>query len=150
ALGHLHKFHAPQLNAAYAGSLERLDFGDVNGDKGFVEVDLDAGAGSNEFLRLHPIPTRPMMDITVPCEGLSPAEVLEQLTAATKGTALDGAVVRVRFESIQRDVYHALDLVAVEELFEPCLHVVRSIGRTGLVTGGDGPDDDISFAVFAR
>jgi DNA repair protein SbcD/Mre11 len=150
ALGHLHKFNAPQVNAAYAGSLERLDFGDADGDKGLVEVDLNAGAGSNDFLRLHPIATRPMLDLMVPCEGLSPVEVLEALTTATEGAALDGAVVRVRFDSIQRDVYHALDLAAVEELFEPCLHVVRVIGRGGLVTSGEDVDEDISFAVFAR
>ena len=40
ALGHLHRYQVPQSNAAYAGSLERLDFGDVGADKAIVEADL--------------------------------------------------------------------------------------------------------------
>jgi DNA repair exonuclease SbcCD nuclease subunit len=150
ALGHLHKFHAPQLNAVYAGSLERLDFGDIEGEKAVVEIDLEAGAGSANFLLRHAIPTRPMLDIGLPCEGVGPGEVVQCLEQAIDGLALDGAVLRLRFESIQRDVYHSLDLSAIDELLAPCLQVVRSIGRSGLVTSSDADDGDISFAAFAR
>ncbi len=150
ALGHLHKFHAPQLNAAYAGSLERLDFGDIDGEKAVVEIDLAAGAGTADFVLRHPIPTRPMLDIALPCEGVGPSEVVQALEEAIDGLALDGAVVRLRFEAIQRDVYHSLDLAAMDELLAPCLQVVRSVGRSGLVTSSEADDGDISFAVFAR
>ena len=59
--------------------------------------------------------------------------------------------MRLRFESIARDVYHGLDLAAVDDLFADCMHVVRSVGRTGLVTGGDAIEEsEVSFTVFAR
>lgn len=149
ALGHLHKFHAPQLNAIYAGSLERLDFGDVDGEKVVVEIDLAAGAGSERFVRRHPISTRPMLDVALSCDGIGPTEILEALEKEIDGVALEGAVVRLRFEAIQRDVYHSLDLAAIDEVLAPCLHVVRSVGRSGIAIGGED-DSDISFAAFGR
>jgi DNA repair protein SbcD/Mre11 len=149
ALGHLHKFHAPQLNAIYAGSLERLDFGDVDSEKAVVEIDLAAGAGSEGFVRRHPISTRPMLDIALPCDGIGPTEILEALEHEIDGVALEGAVLRLRFEAIQRDVYHSLDLAAIDEVLAPCLHVVRSVGRSGIMISGED-DSDISFAVFGR
>jgi hypothetical protein len=149
ALGHLHKFHAPQLNAIYAGSLERLDFGDVDGEKAVVEIDLAAGGGSEGFVRRHPISTRPMLDIALPCDGIGPTEILEALEKEIDGVALEGAVLRLRFEAIQRDVYHSLDLAAIDEVLAPCLHVVRSVGRSGIVISSED-DSDISFAVFGR
>ena len=149
ALGHLHKFHAPQLNAIYAGSLERLDFGDVDSEKAVVEIDLAAGAGSEGFVRRHPISTRPMLDIALPCDGIGPTEILEALEHEIDGVALEGAVLRLRFEAIQRDVYHSLDLAAIDEVLAPCLHVVRSVGRSGIVISSED-DSDISFAVFGR
>jgi exonuclease SbcD len=149
ALGHLHKFHAPQLNAIYAGSLERLDFGDVDGEKAVVEIDLAAGGGSEGFVRRHPISTRPMLDIALPCDGIGPTEILEALEQRIDGVALEGAVLRLRFEAIQRDVYHSLDLAAIDEVLAPCLHVVRSVGRSGIVISSED-DGDISFAAFGR
>ena len=86
ALGHLHRYHAPQVNAIYAGSLERLDFGDLEGDKAVLEVDLSAGAGSSGFVLRHPVPTRPMHDLHVACEGLTAPEVLDALEAAGRRT----------------------------------------------------------------
>jgi DNA repair protein SbcD/Mre11 len=149
ALGHLHKFHAPQLNAIYAGSLERLDFGDVDGDKAVVEIDLAAGSGSEGFVRRHPISTRPMLDIALSCDGIGPTEILEALEQEIDGVALEGAVLRLRFEAIQRDVYHSLDLAAIDEVLAPCLHVVRSVGRSGIVISSED-DSDTSFAAFGR
>ena len=150
ALGHLHRYQVPQLNAAYAGSLERLDFGDLAGEKGVVEVDLSAGAGSATFLRQHPVPTRPMIDLEIPCEGLAATDVLRLLEQRAATSQLDGAVVRIRLEGIDRNVYHALELAAVDELFEPCLHVVRSVGSGGLVVATESDDPELDFKAFAR
>ena len=150
ALGHLHRHQVPQLNAAYSGSLERLDFGDLQGDKGILEVDLGAGAGSSAFLRQHPIATRPLIDLQVACHGLAPADVLRSLVEQAADLELDGAVVRLRLESIDRSVYHALDLAAVDELFAPCLHVVRSVGKGGLVSARRLRRPSLDFAAFAH
>ena len=150
ALGHLHRYHAPQINAIYAGSLERLGFGDIEGDKAVLEIDLSAGAGGNGFVLRHPVPTRPMHDIQLACEGLTASEVLDALEAQIGDLALPGAVVRLRFESIARDVYHGLDLSAIDDIFAECMHVVRSVGRAGLVIDGAAQQSEVPFTVFAR
>jgi hypothetical protein len=150
ALGHLHRFQVPQVNAVYPGSLERLDFGDIDGEKAVVEVDLAAGAGSDTFIQRHSIPTRPMFDIALPCEGMGPADVVAALEKQISGLSLDGAVAQLRLDSIQRDVWHSLDLVAVNEMLDRCLHVVLRPGRGGLAVSGEESEADISFAAFAR
>jgi exonuclease SbcD len=150
ALGHLHRFQVPQLNAAYPGSLERLDFGDIDGEKAVVEVDLAAGAGSNNFIKRHSIPTRPMFDIAVACEGIGPGEVVAAIENEIAGLSLDQALLQLRLESIQRDVWHSLDLASIHEMLAPCLHFVLRPGRTGLVMDGVDVESDLSFAAFAR
>jgi DNA repair protein SbcD/Mre11 len=150
ALGHLHRFQVPQLNAAYPGSLERLGFGDIDGDKAVIEVDLAAGAGSDNFIKRHVIPTRPMFDLALSCDSLGPGEVIAALEKQVEGLELDGAVVQLRLDSIQRDVWHSLDLGAIHSMLEPCLHVVIRPGSSGLVIDGVDAEGDISFSVFAR
>lgn len=150
ALGHLHRFQVPQLNAVYPGSLERLDFGDIDGEKAVVEVDLAAGAGSNDFIKRHSIPTRPMFDIAVACEEIGPGEVIAAIENEIAGLSLDQALLQLRLESIQRDVWHALDLASINEMLAPCLHFVLRPGRAGLVMDGGDVESDLSFAAFAR
>jgi hypothetical protein len=150
ALGHLHRHQVPQLNAAYAGSLERLDFGDLQGEKGVLAIDLSVGAGSEGFLRQHTVPTRQMLDIQIPCAGLAPTDVMRTMEQQIDGLDLAGAVVRLQLEGIDRHVYHALDLAALDELLSPCLHVVRSVGRSGLVLSSESDEGDIAFSAFAR
>lgn len=150
ALGHLHRFQVPQLNAVYPGSLERLDFGDIEGEKAVVEVDLAAGAGSNNFIKRHSIPTRPMFDIAIACEGIGPSEVVAAIENEIAGLSVDQALVQLRLESIQRDVWHSLDLASIHEMLAPCLHFVLRPGRTGLVMDGVDVEGEVSFAAFAR
>lgn len=151
ALGHLHRFQAPQINAIYPGSLERLDFADLEGEKAVLEIDLAAGAGADGFVTRHPIHTRPVVDVVVECADCDPDEVLTRLRAKIAGRQLDGAVVRVRFNELQRDVFHALDAVQIDALFSTCLHHVVQVGSGGLLSaGGDEDGQDLSFGSFAR
>lgn len=152
ALGHLHRFRAPQVNALYPGSLERLDFADVEGDKAVVEIDLAAGAGSPGFVTRHPLRTRPLVDVRIDCSGCDPDAVLAGVGGRLAEHELVGAVVRVRLDMLQRDVYHALDFDRLRDLFELCLHHVVVVGREGL-RSGDGEDhrhDELAFADWAR
>ena len=128
ALGDVHRHQVPQVNAAYPGSLERLDFNDLEGDKIVLEVDLAAGAGHDDFLLRHPLATRPLIDIGIDCADCDPGAVLRQVEAAVAGTELAGAVVRVRLTSLARDVYHALDFARLDALFVPCLHHSVTVG----------------------
>ena len=76
ALGHLHRRLAISANACWAGSLERMSFGDRADRKGFVIVDFDH-RGRADFLQFVDVDTRPNyvlgpidvtgVDDSVPC-----------------------------------------------------------------------------------
>lgn len=145
ALGHLHRFQTPQANAAYPGSLERLDFADLEGEKAVLEVDLSAGS---PVLRRHPIETRRVLDVHVPCDGLDAGELLLAARSALPEEPLDGAVLRLCLDGISREAHHALDHRRLDELLEQCLHYVLRVSYgTGETPAPDGTD---SFASFAR
>jgi len=75
ALGHLHRQQSlnteGQVPIVYAGSIERIDFGEVRDKKGFVLVEIDTFAeGNGKFKRIanvsfRPIRTRKMLEINV-------------------------------------------------------------------------------------
>jgi exonuclease SbcD len=82
ALGHIHK-HQVLRNAdppvIYAGSIERIDFGDEKEEKGFVAVQLDKGVAEFEFI---PLDVRLFLTIEVEADGDDPtAQVLEAIAA---------------------------------------------------------------------
>ena len=151
AMGHLHRFQVPQPNAIYPGSLERLDFADLDGEKAVLEVDLAVGAGANGFVTRHALATRPMLDVPVDCEGCDPDVVLSRLESDLTDANLDGAVVRIRLNRLQRDVYQALDFGRLEHVLKPCLHHVLHVGAGGLraSVGGEDPPE-LAFGPFAR
>lgn len=95
ALGHVHGHQVLRQDdplIAYAGSLERVDFGEEHEDKGFVEADIERGSVS---LRFHSINPRPFITIDV---DLSDAdEPTEALLKAAESKAVEGAVFRIRY-----------------------------------------------------
>ncbi len=64
ALGHIHKHQS--LNdrppVVYAGSIERIDFGEANEKKGYVLAEIGKGAATWRFV---PLATRPFIDFKV-------------------------------------------------------------------------------------
>jgi exonuclease SbcD len=81
ALGHVHRHqdvnqgHHPPV--VYAGSLERIDFGEEKEKKGFVVAEIEKGKASYEF---HPVRARPFVTIQVEAEDSDPTEaVLRQI-----------------------------------------------------------------------
>lgn len=151
AMGHLHRFQAPQVNAIYPGSLERLDFGDIAGDKAVVEIDLSLPAGAPGFLTRHAIDTRPVLDLVIDCAACDQTAVLTRVEDALDGAAPDGAVIRVRLEKLGRDVWGALDFGRFDELFAGCLHHQVQVGRSGLHAGPDAESvAELQFDSWAR
>jgi DNA repair protein SbcD/Mre11 len=70
ALGHIHKHQVIQdvePPIVYAGSLERIDFGEELEEKGFYVVDITAGKGGKRKVsyKFHPVNTRHFITIKV-------------------------------------------------------------------------------------
>lgn len=82
ALGHVHKHQvlATRPLTVYAGSIERLDFGEEREEKGYVLAEVERGAASYTFC---PVNARRFLTIEVVALGEDPlAEVLAAIAAA--------------------------------------------------------------------
>ena len=93
ALGHLHKYQvvAKHPPVVYAGSLERVDFGEEGEEKGFVEVEIRPDDHQTRF-RFVPVAARRFLTIEVRVdEGDPTGPVLEAIGRHD----IAGAVVRV-------------------------------------------------------
>ncbi|NLE84101.1 MAG: exonuclease SbcCD subunit D [Chloroflexi bacterium] len=96
ALGHIHRFqdlnegnHPPVV---YPGSIERVDFGEVNEDKGFVIAQIEKGQTTYEWRKL---PIRKFIDRSVTL--VDETEVNEKLIAAMPTQEqLKDAIIRLK------------------------------------------------------
>jgi exonuclease SbcD len=101
ALGHIHKHQILKQNppVVYAGSLERLDFGEAEDDKGFYLVEIGEGeeAGKRAVsFGFHPVAGRRFITVSVvikPADIEPTAAVLKAI--AEKGDEVKDAVVRL-------------------------------------------------------
>jgi exonuclease SbcD len=98
AMGHIHQHQnltagVPGLPpVVYAGSLERIDFGEEREPKGFAWVELERGRTNYEFV---PVKARPF--VTVRADLADEPEPTQALLDQVKrrGQELEGAVVRL-------------------------------------------------------
>jgi exonuclease SbcD len=99
ALGHLHRHQVVRENhppVVYAGSLERIDFGEEKEDKGFVVVELDKGHAEYRFISL---PVRDFLTIEVEAKGADPtAQVLEAIADHDTESKVVRLIVRTTAE----------------------------------------------------
>ena len=102
ALGHIHKhqvlYEKPPV--VYCGSLDRVDFNEEREDKGFVEVSLQKGDASFEFIKLD---TRPFKTFYVDATSGDP---YEEVLKAVEGQVLDDAIIKIRVKLKAHDMSH--------------------------------------------
>jgi exonuclease SbcD len=91
ALGHIHKHQVLHESppVVYAGSLERIDFGEEKESKGFVVAEVERGNARYEF---HPVDARSLVTVRVKADGDDPTA---QVLAAIANQDVADAVVRV-------------------------------------------------------
>ncbi|MGQ0534565.1 MAG: metallophosphoesterase family protein, partial [Methanobacteriota archaeon] len=140
ALGHVHARTRIRENAWYAGSTERLDFGEAREDKGLLAVELSRGR--EPVVTPVPLPTRPMIDLPpVPAATLSDEATVEAVYREVEAAPLSGAVVRLRVLDIPRHVYGRLDFARLRKSTKEALHFELS-PTFAAVPGGGGAATD--------
>ena len=136
ALGHYHKA-MPVIaagNAWYCGSLERMSFGEVEENKGVVEVEFRQDGVLPRFVDL---PTRPMIDIgPIKARTLSVEEVMKEVFKQLKKINPAEKIVRIRLEGLSSDVYRGLDF---KEIRRRCRDAVHCEIRTEVLRSETSP-----------
>ena len=104
ALGHIHKHQVLSTNpyVVYSGSLERVDFGEEDDEKGFCVIDLDAAGPPGRRLvdfRFQPVKARRFL--TIPVSVTAEQDPTQEALKAIARRRVDGAIVRVRVEMPQ-------------------------------------------------
>jgi len=126
ALGHIHKYQDlnPGLHppVVYAGSIERVDFGEAADDKGFVIAEVEKGNTSYRFVKLN---GRAFFDRLV---RLSMEDrVMEKILASSPDeTEAENAIFRLVIE-YPRELEGEIDEPALRQKFASALefHLVR-------------------------
>jgi exonuclease SbcD len=98
ALGHIHKhqvLHYASPQVVYAGSLDRVDFGEQDEPKGWVYIEIGE-KGHAEF-QFQPIKARPFLTIEAKVESDNATEDVVR-AIARHSAELDDAIVRVRID----------------------------------------------------
>lgn len=118
ALGHIHKHQIIRADSpaiVYAGSLERVDFGEEKEDKGFVHVTLARGETTYKFLSIKPRPF-----VTVDADLNNATDPQAKLTQLVSKALQPGCVMRVRYK-IGQDQAAVIDEGKIRELAGQCL-----------------------------
>jgi exonuclease SbcD len=117
ALGHIHKHQAltgtsAQPPVVYAGSIEKIDFGEVREDKGYVLAQVGKGHTEWDFMKLK---TRRFVDVKIdtPAAETFMEDVMRGLPDRNR---IDEAICRVQL-SYPRDWESLLDEKAIVDHF---------------------------------
>ncbi len=122
ALGHLHQFDRPRINAVYAGSLEQITRADDARRKGIVEVDLAADPLDDSYVTQHKIKNRRFL--TLPeVDGSQTDNLTAAIVAAGKRHDIGGAIVKLPIRDVPVETYGAIDRRAIAKAFKACLHL---------------------------
>ena len=127
ALGHIHRHQSVNDHPAvvYAGSIERVDFGEESEEKGYVLAEIEDGASSWEF---RPLPARKFVTVRVEIKPASTRPtVVDQLTPtdqvleAIRDSDIDDAVVRVQLR-LDAESERQVDYQAIRRSLSGCFY----------------------------
>lgn len=102
ALGHIHKYQVlrqAEPTMLYAGSLERVDFGEEKEDKGFVHATISRGKTDHKFCSINP---RPFVTVSVDCSKDN--DPMEKLSKAIGKSIVPGCVMRIKYTATEQQM----------------------------------------------
>jgi exonuclease SbcD len=142
ALGHIHKYQdlnrGNQPPVVYPGSIERVDFGEVNDDKGFVIATIEQGKPTGVERRI--IAGRRFLDKFVKLD--KPEEVTSKIQAVMPSPSeLDGSIFRLTMD-YPRSLEPMIDEPAIRLAAENALefHLARKVRVETRSRVGDAAD----------
>jgi len=136
ALGHVHKhqdLHRGQSPpVVYAGSLERINFGEEHDDKGFCQVRIEddpsaSPTGRTATYEFVPTPARSF--VTIQVEVLEGEDPTERIVDAIAETDIDDAVVRIIY-SLHPGIDAPVDLEQVRQSLAPAFYIAGILPQT--------------------
>ncbi len=119
ALGHIHLHQNlspnPDVPVVYSGSIDRVDFGEADEDKGFIIASIEKGGSQFDY---HTTNVREMIHIRAETErgGDITAAILDEIQKESR--RMEGAIVRVTYTADDDEV-HTLDMKRIHEELMP-------------------------------
>jgi exonuclease SbcD len=135
ALGHVHKYQVIRPSSpivVYAGSLERVDFGEAKEDKGFIHVKLARNHTSFEFKSIDPRPF-----ITIDLDLVNELEPQQRIFREVERNLVPGCVLRIRYK-VHQEQLAAIDPSKIRQLCQQAMttrlqpEVIPAQGRARL------------------
>ncbi len=108
ALGHWHRFnHIKKYgNVCYSGSTERINAGEIDHAKGFVEVEINGKGTEIKFIEL---PTREYLTIVVKDYSSNSREgILDEINHVVAGKDLSEVIVKINFDEVPSERYYEI------------------------------------------
>jgi exonuclease SbcD len=126
ALGHIHKRQVinEQPPVVYSGSLERLDFGDENEDKGFYIINIDNDDGSRQVnYEFQSVDARRFLtvEVDIDLQDIDPVRTVVE-TLGKYQQEIKGAVVRIQI-SLPKSLENNLRDVEIYKMLEEAYYV---------------------------
>ncbi|MGD1906209.1 MAG: exonuclease subunit SbcD [Leptolyngbyaceae cyanobacterium] len=142
ALGHVHRHQVlcDRPLTVYPGSIERVDFSEVNEEKGYMWVNIERGHTEARFC---PLPVRPFQSLSLDVTGAEDPQAA--LLGAIAKTPIQDAVVRLNYKIYQSQL-DQIDTAALFEALAPAHtytinpQLSSPASRTRLPELGEGQD----------
>jgi DNA repair exonuclease SbcCD nuclease subunit len=104
ALGHYHRYTNVQKGVFYAGSTERLSFGELGEDKGIMEVEIPG-----PVTKFHQLPVRDMIELErIDARGMDYDQLEAAISSALESVELTEKIVRLKITSLTEALYNNL------------------------------------------
>jgi exonuclease SbcD len=152
ALGHIHKHQVVSENppVVYAGSLERVDFGEEDDEKGFylVEIESDEQAGNRRVsFDFHPVAGRPFRTINVDIEpeDTDPTSTVLRAIQQDGEDKISGAVARLQL-NLPAELEGQLRDNDIRDALKEAYYftIAKDIGRETRLRLGDKSAEEIA------